>query len=132
MVTKTSTAVNVEIRVNTSILPSDASQDYKASIIVHELIHGYLNYKGIDENNQLKQHMDIAHNYINSIVAVLQQACGTDPENAKALAFGGLSDFATKYPAEYNQLLSDNSLTEGKRSSDTEFERAGITGKPCS
>lgn len=71
MVTKTSTAVNVEIRVNTSILPSDASQDYKASIIVHEIIHGYLNYKGIDENNQLKQHMDIAHNYINSIVAVL-------------------------------------------------------------
>jgi hypothetical protein len=131
VVTKTASSYNVEIRVNTSVLPNDASQDYKASIIIHEIIHGYLNYKTIDFNNQLKQHIDIAHNYITSIAAILEQAFGTDAENATALAFGGLKDFATAYPTDYAKLLNDNKITESIRNSDTEFQREGITGKRC-
>lgn len=124
-------SVNVELRVNPSLLPSDASQEYKASIMIHEIIHGYLNYKSINFNDQLKQHAVMAYNYINSTASILQQAFGTNAENAKALAFGGLKDFATTYPAEYAQLLKDNGLTEGMRDSDTAFLRGGITGKPC-
>ncbi|PWK75298.1 hypothetical protein LX99_03791 [Mucilaginibacter oryzae] len=123
--------VNIEVRINTSILPWGASQDYKGSIILHEILHGYFNYKGIDFKNQLKQHSDIAHNYINDIASILQQAFKTDAENAKALAFGGLKDFAIAYPGEYDQLLQDNGLTESKRNSDAEFQRAGLNGMPC-
>ncbi|NHA06399.1 hypothetical protein G7092_21495 [Mucilaginibacter sp. HC2] len=129
--TRSSSSFNMEIKINPNILPNDASQDYKASIIIHEIIHGYLNYKGIDADLQLQQHSDIAHNYIGDIASMLQQAYGTDPENAKALAFGGLGDFATKYPSDYNQLLQDNGLTEGQRNSDTEFQREGLFGKKC-
>ncbi|AYL98891.1 hypothetical protein [Mucilaginibacter celer] len=123
--------MNIEVRVNTSVLPGDASQDYKASIFIHEIIHSYYLYKGFNLNDQLKQHTDIAHNYIADIASMLTQAFGTDSANANALAFGGLKDFAVKYPTDYNKLLQDKGLTEQQRNSYTEWQRAGLSGKKC-
>lgn len=126
-----STTVNMEIRINPDVLPSDASQDYKASIIIHEIIHAYLDYKKIDYNNQLKQHADLARDYISDIATMLHDAFGTDTENANALAFGGLKDFATKNPTEYADLLKAKDLTEGTRDFDSEMQRTGLHGTPC-
>ena len=126
-----SNKLNVEIRVNTSILPNDASQDYKASIFIHEIIHSYYLYKGFNLDDQLKQHTDIANNYINDIASMLKQAFGTPPADANALAFGGLKDFAVKYPTDYANLLQAHGLTESQRNSYTEFQREGLTGKSC-
>lgn len=126
-----SSVLNIEIRINTTVLPSDASEDYKASIILHEIIHGYLDYKGIDLNSQLAQHADIANGYVAGMASILSQAFGTNAENAAALAFGGIADFATSYPNQYNQLLAAQNISESTRSFDTELQRAGLSGTVC-
>ncbi|WP_448700918.1 hypothetical protein ACFGVR_02530 [Mucilaginibacter sp. AW1-3] len=107
-----SNVVNIEVRVNTSILPNGASQEYKAAVLSHEIIHAYLDYKGIDLSSQLKQHTDIANDYVDDIASMLEQAFGLDTRNADALSLGGLNDFATQYPTDFAQLLTDRNLTK--------------------
>lgn len=124
-------SIEVMVTVNPSVLPDGATQDYKASVFIHEVLHGYFQYKGIDYNNQLAQHSNMANYYVNDINSILNQAFGTSQEVGYSLALNGLGDFQEKFPNEYNSLLSGYKLTEGTKKTNVEFQRAGMFGKGC-
>jgi hypothetical protein len=120
-----------EIRLNPNLIPSDASQEFKAAIIIHEILHGYLQYENQNYNNQLKQHYVIANEYAEGVADILNQMFGTNPEQGYSLAFSGLGDYKTKDPQGFTQLLASKGLTSSQQSGNYEFQRGGLYGTPC-
>lgn len=75
------------ITLNTEVLP-DASKEFTAATIYHEIIHAYLTTNGIDGS---LQHNAMANDYTAKLASSLLSAYpNLDPLDAKALAWGGL------------------------------------------
>ncbi|MBS7563606.1 hypothetical protein KHS38_04235 [Mucilaginibacter sp. Bleaf8] len=120
------------IRVNTNVLPRDASQEFKAAIFVHELLHGYLSYVNSSKaNTQMLQHYDIATKYVNGIASLLNNVFGVNINIATSLALGGVKDLSVSNPTTYNQILKDHNTTQSQINVDYEYQRAGLEGTKC-
>ncbi len=57
------------IYLNPNEIPNSASQEYKASLIIHEVIHTYLN---INDTTNLSQHTNMLENYIDAMSTSLK------------------------------------------------------------
>jgi len=81
--------LNLTITLN---LPSlqNASQEYITATIIHEAIHAYLDYTKTITN----QHLVMATSYIQLMANTLISMYGISPDDATALAWGGLEDDA--------------------------------------
>ncbi|ANI89268.1 hypothetical protein A9P82_08170 [Arachidicoccus ginsenosidimutans] len=87
------------IYLNSSLL-NGTSQEYIASVIIHEMTHAYLaNTNPTEFYNQLASHKEMAIDYIGKFVATLTHLYPTLPEkNAAALCIQGLNDVSKNYP----------------------------------
>lgn len=84
--------LNVTIQLNKSTLPN-YSQQYVATVIMHEALHAYLEAKGVDPKNQ---HENIIIDYVNKMSASLTTMFpGIPPNDAKNLSLGGLDQTTT-------------------------------------
>ncbi|MBS7563604.1 hypothetical protein KHS38_04225 [Mucilaginibacter sp. Bleaf8] len=121
-----------EIRINKNTLPSDASQEFKAAIFIHELLHGYLTFTNSSEaNTQMLQHYDIATKYVDGIAQLLTNVFGLDKGKAVSLAIGGVKDLSVSNPVIYNQILNAHHTSQSQINLDYEFQRAGLDGTKC-
>ncbi len=117
--------LDFEITLNTEVLP-DASKEYTAATIYHEITHAYLTTTGVATGTGL-QHIAMANNYVTKLTSSLISAFpGLDPLDAKALAWGGLQgtpafdSIQINHPTEYTDLLVRNSQ-----------HRVSTKGTPC-
>ena len=77
------------IYLNPSIIGADASQEYIASIILHEMAHSVIAYTG--QSIYLTQHMEMAANYVDLISKSLKLIFPTlEIEAANSMALQGL------------------------------------------
>jgi hypothetical protein len=74
-----------------NFLLSNASQEYVAATLFHEVIHAYLDYNKIDINSGNAQHESMANEYVHAMQLALMSRYPTMPSaDAYALAWGGL------------------------------------------
>jgi hypothetical protein len=84
--------LNIVIQLNKNELPH-YSQQYIATVIMHESLHAYLESKGVDPKNQ---HENIIIDYVTKMAASLQQMFpGLEDADAKNLSLGGLDQTTT-------------------------------------
>jgi hypothetical protein len=84
--------LNITIQLNQSTLPN-YSQQFVATVIMHEALHAYLEAKGVDPKNQ---HENIIIDYVNKMSASLTTMFpGIPPMDAKNLSLGGLDQTTT-------------------------------------
>lgn len=118
------------IRVNTKLLPSDASQDYKAAILIHEILHSYMLSNGSNVSSPL-QHAEMVEHYAQGVAQLLHDVFGTSTSDAIDLAINGVKDFKDYHPTEYAQALSKLGTLEGRAQLTYETQRAGLEGRLC-
>jgi hypothetical protein len=112
----------------------NASQEYKASILIHEIVHAYI-YANPSVLNGLTQHTYMLQNYINGISNSLQSFFSILPKQAASLAIGGLGDDIKGTPA-FNDALSKYGFNSDTQSADNyanfsqQFEY-GTIGTKC-
>ncbi len=80
-------SIDVSVNLNLNTLPS-SSQEYIATVVVHESIHAYLDYKGFLYNTS--QHDIMLKNYVGVIANYLVNNFNTPVQDAYSVAFGGL------------------------------------------
>ncbi|WP_162996455.1 hypothetical protein [Mucilaginibacter celer] len=84
--------LNIEIQLNKNELPG-YSQQFVATVIMHEALHAYLQAKGVDPKNQ---HENIIIDYVTKMSASLMQMFpGLSSNDAKNLSLGGLDQTTT-------------------------------------
>ncbi|PWK75302.1 hypothetical protein LX99_03795 [Mucilaginibacter oryzae] len=84
--------LNIQIQLNKDELPG-YSQQYIATVIMHEALHAYLEAKGVDPKNQ---HENIIIDYVNKMSASLKiMFPGLTLSDAKNLSLGGLDQTTT-------------------------------------
>jgi predicted SprT family Zn-dependent metalloprotease len=122
---------NDKITLNSSQI-AGSSKEYLASIMIHEVLHAYLSYNGVAQN-QLLQHQNIALNYVSGIRDLLQQEYDISSEDANCLIIEGLSDLQSNplYSNFYNNLLSSLNLTTGLIQTTSLLYKEGINGTSC-
>ena len=119
---------NETITLNSSQV-SGPSQEYLASVIIHEVLHAWLNYNNTYYQNQFRQHESIAQNYVAAVRDLLQQEFDIDDHDANSLIMEGLSDIiGTSY---YSNLLSSLNLTVGDIQTTSLLYKDGISGTSC-
>lgn len=96
--------------LNTNALGS-ASEEYIAATLIHELVHGYYHEtKGRSLGNDA-QHIDMATYYVQPMAEALVGIYGMSPQNAEAIAWGGLQDtpqWQSKSSSERNNIAITN------------------------
>jgi hypothetical protein len=115
--------MDFDITLNTETLP-DASKEFTAATIYHEILHAYLRTTGIIGD---LQHIAMANDYTSKLASSLLSAYpNLDPLDAKALAWGGLEgtpaydSIRTNHPSEFTDLQSRNAQ-----------HRVHTKGTPC-
>ncbi|MNE11552.1 hypothetical protein D3C80_1043160 [compost metagenome] len=79
--------IDIDINLNLNNLPS-SSQEYIATVVVHESIHAYLDFKGFSYNTN--QHDIMLKDYVGVIANYLINNFNTPVQDAYSVAFGGL------------------------------------------
>jgi len=74
--------------LSTSAL-QNASQQYIAAAIIHEVMHAYFR---LENGAGAGDHQAMATTYISQMSQALQDSFGMTPEDATALAWGGLNE----------------------------------------
>ena len=102
------------VTLNTDVLP-DASKEYTAATIYHEILHAYLSTAGTPPGTGL-QHIAMANDYVSKLTAALMTAFpNLSLLDAQALSWGGLQDtpafdaIGASDPTLYNNLKAINS-----------------------
>jgi len=115
--------MDFDITLNTETLP-EASKEFTAATIYHEIIHAYLTTNGIIGD---LQHNTMANKYTLKLANSLLSAYpNLDTLDAKALAWAGLEgtpaydSIMTNHPSEYSDLQLRNSQ-----------HRVNSKGTPC-
>ena len=109
------------------------SQEYLATLMIHEILHAYLSYNPTNANSpqsQFTQHLSIVQNYITEFRDLLQQEFNISNESANALILEGESDLIGN--AFYNSLLQSLNLTVADVQTLSLLQKDGIDGTPCS
>lgn len=96
--------------------------------MVHEVLHCYLTYNGVAQN-QLTQHLNIAQNYVSSIRDILEQEFDISNHDANCLILEGLSDLLNT--SVYNGLLQSLNLVESDVQETAYYEKNGLIGTSC-
>jgi hypothetical protein len=106
----------------------EGSQEYKAIIMVHEVLHAYMDYN-TTYKSQLEQHQQMAQKYVNDIKAFIQGLYPTlsDPD-AYAIILNGMGDIYKGNQTAYNAVLHSFNTSQANY----EFQRSGLSGTPCS
>lgn len=111
------------IKLNSHILPN-ASQEYIAVTIYHEILHSFLDYTG--KRGELNQH-NIIVNYIDKMKATLQRYFPNLSSNeAEALCWGGLQD-----TADWKDMVTDNPTKVPNIIIINQNHRKGKSGTKC-
>ena len=92
------------ITLNISALNS-ASKEYIARVIIHEVLHVYINNKFSSTD-----HQEMLNDYVNEIAIFLNTVYGTDEKDAKVLSLLGLQN----EKGCYDNLLIDLGVNELK------------------
>lgn len=105
----------------------DASQEYKAIIMVHEVLHAYMNYNA-PKMTQLQQHTAMAQKYVNDIKTFVQGLYPTlsDPD-AYAMILNGMADVYGNNETAYEAVLATFNTSQANY----ELQKAGLSGTPC-
>ncbi len=77
--------ISAKVYLNVKILPN-ASKEYIAATIIHELLHAYIDHNGIPTNS----HEEMATKYFSLMTKSLQNLFTLSDDEAKALTWGGL------------------------------------------
>jgi hypothetical protein len=114
------------ITLNTAQV-GESSQEYKAILMVHEVLHAYMDYS-TPYMTQLQQHTAMAQKYVNDIKAFVQGLYPTlsDPD-AYAMILNGMADVYGSNKTAYNAVLATFNTSQANY----EFQRAGLSGTPC-
>lgn len=84
-----------------------SSQEFAAIVMVHEVLHAYMNYDNKYYLNQLAQHQDIAERYVYEIKnLILNIYPGMDEKDAYAIILNGLKDALGPSKDDFIQLLN--------------------------
>lgn len=102
-------------------LSANSSQEYAGLLILHEIIHGYLdiymNYYDIVSFNTLDQHEIMLKNFVSSMKVTLMKSFNLSEAHATALAIQGMDDvlktkvennYVTQWDQEMGQFVLDN------------------------
>ena len=118
---------NAAITLNLSRV-GEGSQEFKAIIMVHEVLHAYMDYNTAYKS-QLQQHQQMAQKYVNDIKAFVQGLYPTlsDPD-AYAMILNGMGDVYNNNQTAYNAVLHSFNTSQANY----EFQRSGLSGTPCS
>jgi len=83
-----------------------SSQEYIAGVIIHEMMHAFLDQKNDSLlKEQTQQHSEIANHYVNQMANMLIHIFPNIPlSDAQALSIEGLSDIT--YPLTFQELLA--------------------------
>lgn len=114
-------SMDLSIRMNTNL--ATGSKEYVAATIMHEALHAYLDFS----QTIINQHIDIATNYINSMQQQLLNMFPSTltPDDAFALAWGGLKDDAVTLYSRLSTAQKDNITIANKNF------KSGAMGQPC-
>lgn len=122
--------IKVRTSLNNTAL-ANASKEYIAETIFHEIMHGYFDANGtiLDE---FAQHVEMATAYLNKEVAALQEVFpGLNTHDAQCMVIGGYADIQTNNPALLNQILSQYGLTLNDVASTNNSFKNGSKGTKC-
>ncbi|MEL6561305.1 MAG: hypothetical protein AAFQ94_24165, partial [Bacteroidota bacterium] len=123
--------LHITIFLNPNLI-YNASQEYIAAALYHEAIHAYLLFN-LFSHNQLKQHYEIAKNYLDWIQEALLEAYpNLSSKDAKGLSVRFLADVNRDNPDYFDELVKDlgfNSLQELIDATDQ--YRDGVSGQAC-
>ena len=122
---------NEMIDLNPNVL-SGASKEYIATIIVHEIIHAYLNENGTFYNNQLLQHETMAESFMDDLrIAVQQLFPSLSNEDAISMILGGFADISTLNATYWNDLLTHYKTSNSTIATVTGLYKNGSLGTTC-
>ncbi|WP_293914297.1 MULTISPECIES: acyl carrier protein [unclassified Sphingobacterium] len=123
--------LDVEVKLNVNTLPN-ASQEYIATVVIHESIHAYLYTKGV-ANNLIQNHDVMWANYTEIIAGYLNQNYGTNIDEARVLATEGLQE--TFQSIQLNKIYANQKnktdLPSVQREELIQKYRKGQKGKKC-
>jgi hypothetical protein len=115
--------INIRFDLNQNSLPN-ASQQYIATVIMHEAMHAYLMANGVPD---FLQHEDIAKTYVTKMATSLQQMFpGINSSDATNLALGGLQTTDTFK----NTIANDLQLTGSFEATQMAYS-IGSSGTRC-
>ncbi|MGJ1267022.1 hypothetical protein ACR78G_07520 [Sphingobacterium spiritivorum] len=119
--------INIELNVNT--LPN-SSQEFITTVIVHESIHAYLNYKGFVYATN--QHDIMLTNYISLMANYLSNKFEIPIKDAYALSMGGLQNSINDQILQnLKNKLGQQFPNNNERLNLQDQYRSGYKGKKC-
>jgi hypothetical protein len=134
------TVVTETVMLNPADL-AGSSQEYQASVIIHEIIHEDL-FVNPTVLSQWSQHLEIGENYIDKIASSITSFYPSVAlKAAQSLALMGVADFfssGTQVPVSYwNQMVAHYGFTTKENDPNGfdylgSFYRTGDMGNPCS
>jgi hypothetical protein len=99
------TYFDITVTLNDKTLPS-ASQEYVATAILHEVMHSYMEAKGVYFNDQFLQHREMFYEYLENMRDALQRFSGEiSDQEAIVLALDGMKDFIRSDPELYDLVM---------------------------
>lgn len=109
--------MNVTTYIRLDQFDPAASQEFKASTLIHEIVHAYI-FTDTSVLNGLTQHAYMLQNYIDGITGTLQSFFPSlSTQEAASLALGGLKDDIVGTPA-FNDALTKYGFTTNANSRD--------------
>ncbi|GAB3364885.1 hypothetical protein GCM10027566_34890 [Arachidicoccus ginsenosidivorans] len=96
-----------------------SSQEYVAGVIIHEMVHAFLDQKNDSLlKEQTQQHSEIALHYVDQMANLLINIFPNLPlSDAQALSIDGLSDIT--YPLTFQELLTQYGFNSNENSTES-------------
>lgn len=102
---------DIKVTLNKNTMPG-YSQEFVATTMVHEIMHGYFNENKIYYNQQFKQHQLMAEGYVESMKSAVKDLFPNLPDkSAYALVLNGFNDMFENNLTGWNALLIKYQLT---------------------
>jgi hypothetical protein len=109
----------IELNSNTLL---DATKEFTAATIIHEVVHAYLRTTG--KIGQLQQHSEMANGYVNRMAsALIKMYPNLTTNQANAMAWGGLQD-TSGWAALPDNLKNQYTI-------ENNYQHAGNFGTKC-
>lgn len=126
------TVLNITVSLNSNVLPG-ASQELIAVTILHEALHGYLDYTRIQgiTGDPLAEHYYMSTKYIDLLRNAIQTTFHLNSGAVNALILSEMGDLAKSAPLTFDSIVVSHGLTHnGILDSLTLYEN-GTKGTPC-